>query len=65
MSDQEISLKLPQSVLDTVLRHLYAGRYSEVAEAIQCICAQAAPQYTALAKIAEAEAAPMPSGRAQ
>jgi hypothetical protein len=65
MSDPEIILRLPQSVLDTVLRHLYGGRYSDVLEAVQCICSQAAPQFTNLAKIAEAEAAPAMTDRKQ
>ena len=63
--DPEITLRLPRSLLETVLAHLYAGRYSDVAEAIQVITSQANPQLTALAKIAEAEAAPMPSERRQ
>jgi hypothetical protein len=64
-TDPEITLRLPQSALQVVLQHLYAGRYETVAETIQLIVSQAAPQFTHLAKIAEAEAAPLPSGRAQ
>lgn len=64
-ADPEITLRLPQSALNVVLAHLGTGRYQDVAETIQIIATQAAPQLTNLAKIAEAEAAPMPSGRAQ
>ncbi len=64
-AEPEITLRLPQSVLDVVLRHLYAGRYSDVADAISYIATQAAPQYNQLAKIAEAESAPATSTRSQ
>lgn len=55
-TDNEITLRLPQSLFNVVLAHLYAGRYQDVAEAVQCIASQAAPQLTNLAKIADAEA---------
>jgi Arc/MetJ-type ribon-helix-helix transcriptional regulator len=61
----EITLRLPESVLNTVLAHLYAGRYSDVADAIQCIALQATPQLATLAKIANAESIQPPSERTQ
>lgn len=54
--EPEITLRLPQSVLNTVLAYLHAGKYAEVAVAIACIHGQAVPQLAALSKLAEAEA---------
>lgn len=65
IADHEIILRVSESVFNVVLQHLYAGRYQDVAEAVQCIVTQAAPQFTNLAKIAEAEAAPVQTLRAQ
>lgn len=64
-ADPEITLKLTQSALTVVLIHLGAGRYQDVAEVVQLIAQQAAPQLLSLAKIADAEAAPAPTLRAQ
>ena len=70
MENLELDLKLTVSHVNTLLKHLGAGIYSEVAEVIQLLHGQAQPQIQAAAVAAPAvdpapEAAPAPEAPAQ
>jgi hypothetical protein len=70
LENLELDLKLTVSHVNTLLKHLGAGIYSEVAEVIQLLHGQAQPQIQAATVVAPAaqpapEAAPASEAPAQ
>lgn len=61
MENLELELKLTVAHINTVLKHLGAGAYAEVAEVIQLLHGQAQPQIQAAQTAAPAEAPAAPA----
>lgn len=60
MENLELELKLTVAHVNTVLKHLGQGIYSEVAELINLLHGQSAPQVQAAANPTPADPAPQP-----